>query len=146
MKKSAVLFGATVLTLSSLCFGATLQSMSKDDVTNLLSDKTFTTIPVTTQNKKIVMGNEFMGYMDKNGKILGQFKKQPASEQRKDTGTWRVKDNGMLCITWAHWGDKKEFCMDLYDVGNMILFVNESGNVESGAMKDSFKSGNQLKK
>lgn len=144
MKQACTLI-ATLMLVPSLCTATTLTSLNKDDVTQLFSDKTITTIPAATLNGKIIK-NAFTGYFSKDGKNYGSFQSKPEGEAQTDTGTWRVDDNGMLCYKWQHWDSSKERCVGVYKLNNGYLIVNDQNGFESLILSDQIKSGNHVNK
>lgn len=130
--------------LSSLSYGASMQSLDKEKVQKLFENHTITTISTVTLNGKIAK-NTFTGYFAKDGKMTGQLASKPDSLPQGDKGEWKVKDNGELCVKWEHWESAKEVCMDIYDTKNMLIFINVgTGKFESAALLEHFKEGDQM--
>ena len=98
MNKLALLAGAALLTLSSLSFAASLQSLNKSQVTHEVQGKTITTIPLVTLNDQLIT-NTFTGFFDKNGELKGQLANKPDNGPQTDSGKWQVKADGTLCAT-----------------------------------------------
>lgn len=138
-----ILLVAFLMSFSSLGFAANIESMSKDQVTTALEGKSITTLPVSTMDRKL-MNDVFMGYFDKDGKATGKFRTKPGSNPQKDTGTWTVKSDGQLCMTWQHWNEGKEFCLFAYNLNNSILFINTDNKLESLVLQSQIKSGNNI--
>ncbi|AWN73506.1 hypothetical protein LEAN103870_14865 [Legionella anisa] len=134
---------AALLAASSLSFAASISSMSKSEVTEALSDKTVTTISAATLNDK-VLANSFTGYFGKDGKMMGGFAKQTEGAPQNDKGTWLVKDDGSVCMTWEHWFNGKEECVYFYKLNNGLLVVGADQNFESVILNSEIKSGNQI--
>src|SRR6185437_4515332 len=143
MKKWIILF-SLLMGLSSLSFGANMQSLDKEKVNKLFSDHTLTTISTVTLNGKMAK-NTFTGFFGKDGKMIGQLASKPDTMPQGDKGVWKVKDNGQLCVTWEHWESAKEVCMDIYQTKNMLIFINAgTGKFESAALMEHFKEGDQM--
>lgn len=135
---------AIMMAVSSVSYSATLQSLDKEKVTKLFENRTMTTISMITFNGKMV-NNTFTGYLAKDGKITGQLAVKPDNASQGDKGVWSVKKDGVFCITWEHWQDAKENCLDVYQTKNMIIFVNvANGKFESAAPLEHFKEGDQM--
>lgn len=55
----------------------------------------------------------------------------------KNTGTWRISDEGYWCRTWSSWQNGKEGCFELiHKKDNKYEFKKKSG---SGSAKIKFK-------
>jgi len=142
MKK--LLFIAVVTSISSVCFAApSLVSMNKSQAIKELSNKTITTISAVTLNGKIIP-DSFTGYFSKDGKMNGKLATQPADNPQADQGRWMVKSNGMVCITWDHWNNGKEKCVNFYKLSNALLIMNADHGFESLVLDNEIQSGNQL--
>lgn len=102
-----------LLLVPSLSFAGTLTSLKQDEVTNVFSDKTITTISAATLNGKVI-NNSFTGYFSKDGKAKGSFDKKPDNDPQTDTGTWKADSNGNFCYKWDHWDGAKEECVSIY--------------------------------
>lgn len=138
-------FGISLLLLvSPIALAATLDSMSKDDVTSTFSDKTFSTISAATLNGNVI-DNKFTGYFSKDGKTTGKFDKKPDNGPQNDTGVWRVNDDGAMCFKWDHWDSNTERCVNLYKLQNGVLVVNTDNGFETMILNKDMKSGNSLK-
>jgi len=133
---------AVLLSVSSFSFAATLSSMNTSDVTDVLSDKTITTISAATLNGK-VLPNSFTGYFSKDGKMHGKFVKQTDGAPQSDSGTWLVKDDGSVCMTWSQWFNAKEECVTFYKLQNGLLIVGTDQNFESVILNSDIQSGDQ---
>src|SRR5579872_3053267 len=87
------------LSLSSFSFAASLSTMDKSAATAELTDKTITTISAATLNGKII-SDSFTGYFSKDGKTTGKFANKPGDGPQADQGSWKVKSDGKVCVTW----------------------------------------------
>ncbi|MHB1948304.1 MAG: DUF995 domain-containing protein [Gammaproteobacteria bacterium] len=141
--KKLILATAILLSFSTVSMANSLQSLDKSKVKSLLDNKTITTISLTTLNGK-TQDNVFTGYFSKDGKTNGSFASAPENQPQTDEGTWKVNDDGQLCMTWQHWNHAKEFCMSLYKTKNSIIFINQHDKLESVVMLDKIKSGNKM--
>lgn len=140
MKKS--LLSIVLFSISSLSFAA-LSPMNKSMATHELSDKTITTISAATLDGKVI-SDSFTGYFAKDGKAQGKFANKPAEGPQADQGSWKVKSDGKVCITWDHWNDSKEKCVSFYRLNNALLIVNASNGFESLILDTDMKAGNQM--
>lgn len=138
MKKNSVLFAALIFAFSSVSFADSLHSLNKDQVTKMFSDHTFTTIAMTTLNGD-VLKNTFTGYWAKDGKVKGSFANKPENDPQNDEGSWVVKKDGALCVTWSHWDNGKQICVHAYETKNAVIFVNAVGKLETAVMIDDIK-------
>ncbi|STY29843.1 Uncharacterised protein [Legionella wadsworthii] len=139
-----VTLAALLLSISSLSIAASMSSMSKSEVTEALNDKTITTISAATLNDK-VLANPFTGYFGKDGKMNGKFVQPTKDVPQKDQGTWLVKDDGSVCMTWTQWFKGKEECVYFFKLQNGLLIVGADQNFESFILSAHIKPGNQTK-
>ena len=143
MKKWMLGFGL-MMAVSSISYGAAMQSLDKSKVTKFFENHTMTTVSMITLNGKMV-NNTFTGYLAKDGKIVGQLAAKSGNLPQGDKGTWTVKDNGEFCVTWEHWQEAKQTCMDVYETKNMLIFVNvATGKFESAVPLEHLKDGDQM--
>jgi len=142
MKKQFIL-SVALLSLSSICFAAPLAIMNKAAATKELSDKTITTISAATLDGKVI-SDSFTGYFDKNGKMNGKFQTKPANDPQTDQGSWIVKADGKVCVTWQHWNSGKEKCVNFYRLSNALLIVNMNNGFESLVLNDDMQTGNKM--
>lgn len=143
MKKALILLAASMVAVSSVSFAQSIHSLSKDQVTKMFADHTFTTLPVTTLNGD-VMNNTFTGYWGNDGKMKGSFANKPDNDPQSDDGTWMVKNDGSLCATWSHWDNGKQVCVHAYETKNAVIFINAENKLETIVLINDIKSGNQL--
>ncbi len=143
MKASILTAAAVLLSISSISFAASIQSMNKEQITKTMAGKTITTIPLTTLNGQL-MNNSFTGFFDKNGTVTGQFANKPENTVQNDQGTWKVKSNGTLCTMWHNWDGGKEVCMHVYKLNNGLVFVNEGNRIETIILDTNIQTGNQM--
>jgi len=117
--------------------------MNKSQAMKELSDKTITTISAVTLNGKVI-SDSFTGYFSKDGKMNGKLATKPADGPQVDQGTWMVKSNGTVCITWEHWNNAKARCVDFYKLSNAFLITNADHGFESLVLDSGIQSGNQM--
>src|SRR5262245_16147777 len=134
---------ASLLLLPSVCFAGTITSMNQDEVTNILNEKTITTITAATLNGNII-ADKFTGYFSKDGKMSSSFSPKTSNAPQTDTGTWRVSSDGMMCFKWQNWDSGKERCVSLYKLNNSILVTNSQNGFESLILNKDIVSGNRL--
>lgn len=144
MKKSVILSAALVSLISAQSFAAPFHALNKEQVNKAFQNKTITTISAITMDGKLV-NNTFTGYFNKD-QVNGQLANQPEnSAPQNDQGTWLVKNNGALCVTWQHWNQQKPICINIYELKNAYVFINaDTGNFESMVPKNNIQDGNQL--
>ena len=133
------------LIVSAQSYAASLQSMTKEQVVNLLKQKTMRTINLVTLNKKLI-NNTMTIYFGENGHVTGQLINNVTNnDPQVDKGEWKVEANGAFCITWQNWNEHNPICMYPYELKNSILFINQASNsFESMVLKTNIKTGNQL--
>ena len=143
MKK--YLFGGLgALAISSVAMAATLNSISKDQVQHAFVDNTYTSVPISQLNDTAI-DNTFTGYMNNAGKTWGVFLHKPKQGPQMDEGTYTIKDDGSVCLTWKHWYDGKEFCVYVYDTENAYILVGTNNKFHTVFLKSAFKSGKHIK-
>ncbi len=142
MKKIAITT-AILLASSSLSYAASLQSMDKTLITKALEDKTITTVPLVTLHNSLI-ANTVSVYFGKKGQLLGQFTNKPDNDPQNDQGTWQVKADGQVCVSWKVWTNNNPICVYAYKLANSLVFVNTSNKFESMVLSDGIKSGNQV--
>jgi len=144
MRKLILVISTLLITLSSLAYGLSIQSLNKLQVINTLQNKTIVTIPLITLNNELI-NNTFTGYFDKNNQLQGRFSAKPDNDPQSDQGKWLVEADGTLCATWQHWHQGKPVCVTVYKLENGLLFVNKkSKKIETVVLDANIKSGNQL--
>lgn len=131
------------LSTSSLVFAGSLKPLDKSAATAELSDKTITTISAATLDGKVI-SDRFTGYFSKDGKAKGKFAAKPAEGPDADEGSWKVNDDGKVCVTWNHWNHGQEKCVDFYKLSNALLIVNDSNGFESLVLSRDIKSGDHV--
>lgn len=144
MKKVLILSALACAAISTTGYCAALSSLSKTQVTNTMTDKTVTSIPLITMDNQLI-NNTFTGYFSKDGKLTGQLANKPDNGPQTDTGTWKVDGNGTLCATWDHWNSNSPICVSVFKVNNGLLLVNAKNHrFETMLLGTDMKTGNQL--
>ena len=138
MKKSAMIIFSVLTATTSMSFGATLNSIDKDQVKQAFVNKTFTSVTMARVDDQAIT-NIFIGSMDAQGKIYGKFAHQPSQGPQRDQGIYTIKDNGQLCITWQHWQEKKESCFYTYNTDNAYILVDVNDRFHILFMKNDIK-------
>lgn len=145
MKRLLIANAVLMLSVSSMSFATSVSSMDKSAVMDALGDKTITTISAATLNGKVIP-DSFIGYFNKDGKMHGKFaKKPPEGAPQNDKGTWMVKADGQVCVTWEKWFHGKEQCVYFYKLSNALLITNTDNGFESLVLDADIKSGNHTK-
>lgn len=139
MKKQLTLFAALIAT-SSLSFGATLNAINQDQFKQAFVGKTFTSISTAQSNGKEI-DNSVTVYMDNQGTIQGKFTNKPVNAPQTDEGVYKIKDDGMVCITWQHWFNGKEECVYAYDTQNAYIMVDTNKIFHFPVMKFAITGG-----
>jgi hypothetical protein len=132
-----------LLPLTSISFAMSLTPLNRSAATSEIADKTMTTISAATLDGKVI-ADSFTGYFGKDGKMMGKFANAPTDGPQSDQGTWLVKSDGKVCVTWQHWNNAKEKCVALYKLSNALLIVNASNGFESLVLASDLKPGNQM--
>jgi len=144
MKKLVLIASTVLLSLSTIASAISIQALNKGQVTDAISNKTITTIPLVTINGKLEK-NTFTGFFHKEGQLNGKMANQPGDSPQADAGKWTVKADGALCATWDHWNDSKQLCVSVYKLTNGLLFVNtENKKLETVVLDADIQSGNKI--
>lgn len=140
MIKQLILGTATLLIGVSAYAVGNLNPMTQDQLTQLIQDKTLTTIPLSTIDNHLV-ADRISIYFGKDGEAQGHLAKKDSKLPQNDTGKWEVKEDGALCISWKSWFKSKAFCDYAYDAKNSIIFLNGEGAFVSLVLKSRISSG-----
>lgn len=118
--------------VTPIVLAATLQSLPKDKVMQLLQSKSISTMPLTTLNSK-QMCSTWTGEFSEDGKVKATMDPKPSDAVAMDNGTWTVSEDGLLCITWQKWKAESNHkgCVYLYEVQNGYLVMLDDGKIES---------------
>lgn len=144
MKKALVFSASLALLVSNLGFANTLHPLSKDQAMKAFEDKTITTVPMVTLHGKLLDNNPITVFFSKDKQMTGKYANKPENEPQDDKGSWNVKANGVLCVTWQHW-ETAPICVYAYKLADSIIFVNADTNkFESMVMDDHIQVGNKM--
>lgn len=141
--KKIILASLVLFTTTSISFAGSIYSMNKMQAKNTLNDKTITTISAITLDGKVI-ADSFTGYFSNDGKVMGKLANKADGSPQTDNGMWKVNNKGMVCITWEHWNNAKEKCVNFYKLSNAILITNGDKGFESLILNDQIQTGNQL--
>ena len=82
----------------------------------------------------------FSLYYAPGGRLLGAI---TGAMKGRDRGTWRVQDDGQVCLRWANWEESNEKCRELWRQGDEYkVFEDKAGVTASIATS---KPGNVQK-
>lgn len=142
MKKFILVFA--LLTFGcSFSYAASMQSMNKNQVMKVLEDKTITTVPLVTLHDNLTP-NTVTVYFGKKGELVGQFVNKPENDPQSDEGTWQVKADGKVCVSWKVWTKNNPVCVYTYKLANSLVFINTANKFESMVLSNNIQSGNQI--
>lgn len=142
MKLLHIANAALLLSVSSINYAASINSLNKSQVMSAIGDKTMTTISASTLNGKVIT-DSFTGYFGKDGKMNGSFANKPDNAPQSDKGTWKVKNTGEVCVKWEQWDEGKEHCVYIYKLSNALLITGTDKAFESVVLNTDLKPGNQ---
>lgn len=130
--------------VSTAGIAATINSLNKQELNNIISDKTISTVPVITMDNQLTQ-NSITVYFGKDGKITGKLTNQPANGPQNDTGTWKIEANGALCVTWQHLNNATPICVTAFKVANGLILINDKNHgFETVLLSGDIKAGNQV--
>jgi len=129
---------------NSLSFGATLNSMNQDQLETAIVNKTFISIATDNLNGRTI-DNTFSMFLDDHGNIFGEMAYKPKNEPQTDSGVYSIADDGTFYITWQHWDGAKKLCGHLFNAENAYISIDCAHVFHTVFMKDTIRSGNQLK-
>jgi hypothetical protein len=146
MKKivSITAFAGLGLAISTVSFGATLNSLSKEQLVSAFVNKTSVSIATDNLNGKTI-NNTFSMFLGDQGRIIGRMSVKPAHEPQTDTGVYSIDNDGTAYITWKHWDGAKKLCFHVFNTENTYISVGCDHVFHTAFMKDAIKPGNQLK-
>ena len=143
MVRKVIILFSLLMSVCSLSFAASLQSLDQKGATNALQDKTITTIPLATLKDRLIMTRVSI-YFGADGKVVGKFARKPDNYPQSDMGTWKVQHDGQVCVNWPHWNDGKDMCVYVYNMKNSLVFANPNGYFDSLVLDRFIKSGNHV--
>ncbi|MGB5811065.1 MAG: hypothetical protein WBG86_11080 [Polyangiales bacterium] len=80
----------------------------------------------------------YHAFYSKQGKVAGTI---PSASER-DTGVYRITDDGEVCVTWTRWLAHEEHCGPWYQDGDAIKVFDAAGNL---ALTVTVREGNPEK-
>lgn len=138
------------IAISTTSFALTLHSMNKAQVSKAFVNNTL----VVTQAINLHWGmtqntnNSKTVFLDNQGHLFGKMKYKPTNAPQSDKGTYIIKRNGTMLITWQHWDHGKTIHAHFFNTKNAYVAVDNmigSAMVFYGAFeKDQIHSGNHL--
>lgn len=143
MKKSIGIIFTTVLAINSLSFGATLNSLNKEQFVKAFVNKTSISIATDNLNGRTIE-NTFSMFLDNQGNIIGKMSHKPANEPQTDKGVYSIAEDGTAYITWQHWDGAKKLCFHAFNTENAYINVGCDNVFHTAFMKNAIKSGNHL--
>jgi len=81
---------------------------------------------------------EYHAFYGDDGKVSAKI---PSADE-EDNGTYRITDEGKVCVTWSRWQDQKESCGRWYRDGEKIKIFDDGGNL---AVTAEIRRGNPEK-
>jgi len=80
----------------------------------------------TVSGELNALGNaEYHAFYRDDGKVSAKI---PSAEE-EDKGTYRITDEGEVCVKWSRWLDQKERCGHWYRDGKKIKIFDDAGNL-----------------
>lgn len=145
MKKSALVFALTGLGIAvfSSGYGATLNSLSKEQFIRAFVNKTSTSIPIGHLSGR-TLHNTFSVYFDDKGHVMGRMLMKQANEPQTDAGVYSIDKDGTAYINWKHWNGAQKICFHIFDTENTYISVGCDNVFHTAFMKDSIETGNHL--
>ena len=144
MKISIEIICIILLFISTLSFGATLNSLNKDEFIHTFVNKTSVSIATDNLNGRTIE-NTFSMFLDDKGNIIGKMSRRPSNEPQIDKGIYSIGEDGTAYITWQHWDGAKKLCFHAFNTENAYINVGCDNVFHTAFMKDAIKSGNHLK-
>jgi len=143
MRKQVIIILVALLTISSLSFSATLNSLSRDQFIKTFVDNTSISIATDNLNGRTIE-NTFSMYLDDKGKVIGKMSHKPVNEPQTDNGMYSIDEDGTAYITWQHWDGAKKLCFHAFNTNNAYIAVGCDNVFHTAFMKEAIKSGNHL--
>ncbi len=144
MKKLKLTICSALILNTSWCFAATLNSMPQDLISQAFVGKTMITITSILGDNNQSLVNKLTFYIDTQGKIFGKLDTPVTNSPQNDQGSYAIKTDGSLCMTWQHWNNGQEWCANIFETANSYLFVDTNNNFHTAVMKNNISSGNQV--
>lgn len=141
MKKFLVGFLLSAATF--LDFGATLISMTKNQVVATFVNKTFASIGTDNLDGRNINVSNIV-FLSKNGQAFGKMSLKPKNDPQVDQGVYSIKDDGSLLIKWRRWDGSKQLCFHLFETKNAYISIDCNNVFHSAFMKADVHAGNRL--
>lgn len=146
MKKlTKTIIFSVLITINSLSFSATLNSMNKSQIEKAFINKTLISIPTDNLNGHTI-DNTFSMFLDSHGNIQGKLSHKPINEPQTDTGVFTIEADGTFYITWKHWDGAKKLCGHIFNTNNSYISVDCDNVFHTAFMKEVIQTGNHLEK
>ncbi len=141
MKKSVGLLMITAMSTAS--FGLTLHSMGKTELAKAFENKTATSISIVKLDNKMIQ-NTITVFLDGKGHISGVMAQKPNNEPQKDQGTYLIKPDGAMYITWQHWHHATPIQAYFFDTKNAYVVIDSNPVFHTVFLKSEMKTGDHL--
>jgi hypothetical protein len=142
IKSAALLFSLTAM--STVSFGLTLHSMTPAQMSKAFVNMTATSVPAVNLNDKSI-NDTVTVYLDDKGHVFGSMAQKPPEGPQKDEGTYKIKPDGSMQITWQHWDHAKTFDAYFFDTKNAYVVIDNNKAFHTVFMKSQMQSGNHVK-
>lgn len=143
MRKLVVIIFVALLSINSLSFSATLNSLNRDQFIKAFVNKTSISIATDNLNGRTIE-NTFSMYLDDKGNIIGKMSHKPVNEPQTDNGVYSIDEDGTAYITWQHWDGEKKLCFHAFNTNNAYINVGCDNFFHTAFMKEAIKAGNHL--
>lgn len=143
MKKIFITIFSVLITLNSVSFSATLNSLNRNQFIKAFVNKTSISIATDNLNGQTIQ-NTFSMYLDAKGNIIGKMSQKPKNEPQTDHGVYSIDADGTAYITWLHWDAAKKLCFHAFNTKNAYINVDCDGVFHTVFMKDTIKNGKHL--
>jgi hypothetical protein len=70
--------------------------------------------------------------------------RQPKDEPQKDKGTYHIKPDGAIYITWQHWNHATPIQAYFFDTMNAYVVIDNNPVFHTACLKSEMKAGNHL--
>lgn len=121
IKTKLSIFTLLCIPVVALGMTVTFNSLSKDDTLKLIKDVTIKIHPEIVDNNNKFVHKTVQIYFAPDGTVQGKALTSTIPGQPKtDQGTWKVKEDGELCMEWKHWGSP---CLRIYPLKYNYLFI-----------------------
>jgi hypothetical protein len=132
----------TLISTTTLAETLNLNSLDKNQLTELIKGNTLTTGPGGYVNSNKYVANTLIIYYAADGKIKGRWLNPIKGDPQRDEGTWTIKEDGAQCNDWKHWG---HFCVYFYQIKDHYLIASTDQNEIVIIAKDKITKGDGYK-